>query len=304
MGSCIYCGATVFLREEETRCDRCKNIITYYCNSCKQPFDVQDKKTKKKELECKWCGYFLCPKCNACSPSCTKFEHHDKIRELLKDIIPIDKWNELNNKCTQIVAYFEDVKMRRAKTTCEFGVPKTYAKEKIKGILARMDGFKVRDIEDQQAFEERQKELLDKEEGYEFTIGNSRTNGSYGQEYRDVFNLGVCLGKLKYKKKSFLNKKGIEVSYDSWIRTEENPCQHFDKKELIVKYCPNPNCQKVYDRNEQYCHECTYLKGGKIHEKGSHFELKERLSNNPTCKIISQFKKRGENGESESEENN
>lgn len=304
MGKCTYCRTDVFLKDEETRCDRCKKIVRYYCNTCKNPFDVQDKKTKKKEFECKWCGYFLCPNCNACSSTCSKFEHINKIKKILKEVIRIDKWGEMNIKSQEIVDYFEEVKMGREKTFCELGVPKTYAKERIKSILARMDGFQVRSLKDQKAFEARHKESLNKDIGYEFTIGNSRDDGSYGQEDRDVFNLCVCLGTLKYERKSWTNKKGIEIGYDSWIRVEENQCPNLDVKELIIKYCPQ--CSKPFSRNVEYCDECKYKVNYKGHQIGElkRVALKEKLSNNPTCKIISQFKKRGQNGGSESEEEN
>jgi len=294
MGKCWNCGTEVFLKEEEVSCDRCKKIVRYWCNSCKQPFDVQDKKTRKKVQECKWCRYFLCPHCNSCSPNCPKYEHSNKIKKILGNLISIDKWKELDNKIQQIIEYFEDIKFGIGKTMCEFGVPKTYAKERIKQILARMDGFKVRDIEDQKAFEKKQEEVLDEEISYEFTIGNTRDNGSYGQEYRDVFNLCVCMGTLKYEKKYFQNNKGTEIGYDSWTRIEETQCPYLDIKELIVKICPK--CKKVFNRNETYCNECIYKKRGKKHEKGSKFELIEKLSDNPTCRNIRNFKKGGKEG--------
>ncbi len=290
MGKCWNCKTEVFLKDEEVRCDRCKQIVRYKCNNCKKLFDVQNKETKKKVKICLWCGFFLCPNCNSCSPDCQKYEHHNKIKQILNNLIPVDKWQELNQKVQEVVDYFGDIKMGRKKTSCEFGVPKTYAKERIKHILARMKGFKVRDFADQDAFEKRQKEILNKEIGHEFTIGNSRNDGSYGQEYRDIFNLCVCLGTLEHEKKSFKNDKGIEISYDSWVRIEEEPCEFLDTKELIVKYCPQ--CAKTFSKDKTYCDECKYKSNYKGHQKGDlkNVPLKEKLSDIPTCKNIGNFK--------------
>lgn len=294
MGICWNCGTNVFLKEEETHCDRCKEVVRYWCMHCKQPFDVQDKETKKKVRECKWCGYFICPTCQICKEDCPKEEHALFIKRILNGLISIDKYAELNSKVQKIIDYFEDIKLGRDKTTCEFGVPKTYAKEKIKQILARMDGFKVRDDIDQKAFERRFEEVLDEELGYEFTIGNTRVDGTYGQEYRDVFNLCVCLGKLKYKRKSFINNEGIKISYDIWIRVEKLPCEFFDKKEIIVKHCPQ--CKKVFSREKTICDECSYKTNYKEHKIGEskNIQLIEKVSDNPTCKNLSQFKRKGE----------
>jgi len=291
MGTCWNCGNDVFLKEEEVRCDRCKKIVRYWCNACHVPFDVQNKETKKKIKICKWCWFFICPNCNACSPTCSKFEHQKKIKKILNGLIPIDKWNELDDKIKKIVDYFEYIKLGKEKTECEFGVPKTYAKERIKNILARIKGFKVRDDIDKNAFLKKQDEVLEVKEGKEFTIGNTRDNGTYGQEYRDVFNLCVCSGILEYKKKSFKNEKGIEISYDSWTRIEENQCPYFDIEELIVKYCPQ--CAKTFSRDELYCNECKYKNNYKEHKKGDlkNVPLKEKLSDNPTCKNLKNFKK-------------
>ncbi len=303
MGTCWNCKTEVFLKDEETRCDRCKKIVRYRCNSCKQNFDVQNKKTKKKVRECKWCGFFLCPICGACSPTCPKYKHQNNVKGILKDTIKvdIDKWVEYEKRVNQIVSYFEEIKMGKEKTMCEFGVPKTYAKERIKQILARMKGFKVRNVYDQEAFEKRREEVLDMDIGKELTIGNSRQDGSYGQEYRDVFNLSVCMGALKYKKKSFINNKKLKIGYDSWIRIEENPCGFLDTKKLIVKWCPE--CKKTFSRDTPYCDECRYKKGYKENKKGDlkNIVLIEKLSDNPTCENIRNFKGGEKGGESKSE---
>lgn len=286
MGVCWNCGVDVFLKESEVRCDRCKEVVRYWCNSCANPFDVQDKETKKKVRGCKWCGYFICPSCNSCSPNCKKLEHAEYIKHQIAGLIALDKWDVLDKKIHIIIDYFEDIKLGKEKTTCELGVPKTYAKERIKNILSRMKGFKVRNTQDQIAFENKQEEILDEDEGYEFTIGNTREDGSYGQEYRDVFNLCVCLGKLEYERKYFKNDKGIEIGYDSWIRIKGYVCPYLDNEELIVKYCPK--CAKTFIREKEFCDECSYKTNYKEKQKGDLKEipLKEKLSDIPTCKNL------------------
>ncbi len=302
MGSCWNCKVDVFLKEEETRCDRCGEILRYWCNNCAQPFDVENRKGKKKP-ECKWCFYFNCPNCSICSQNCPKLKYKLKIQKILNGIIKIDSWDQLNNKIDKIIEYFEEIGFGKEQKNCEFGVPKTYAKTRIKSILGRMKGHRVRNISDQKAFEERQEEILDKEIGYEFTITGVREDGSYGQEYRDVFNLCVCLGKLKHEKK-ILIKNGKEIGeYDSWIRIEESECPFLDTKKLIVKSCPK--CKRIYERHMKDCSECTYPRGGKKHKQGESFKLIDKLSNNPTCTNLENFKKEDKkSGESKYKGNN
>lgn len=79
---------------------------------------------------------------------------------------------------------------------------------------------------------------------------------------------------------------------------EKRECPFLNTKGLVVKSCPK--CKKIYPRPEKYCYDCVYAKGGKRHTKGSHFELIEKLSNNPTCENLGAFKKRGDNGQGES----
>ncbi|HUW43664.1 MAG TPA: hypothetical protein VMV95_01725 [Bacillota bacterium] len=291
MGKCWNCGKDVFLSDEEVRCDNCFEVVRYWCHSCKNPFDVQDKNNKKQN-ECKWCWFFKCPTCGVCGPNCQSNGHIEFIEKKIKPIVRVDGWGELTKISKAIVEYFEEIKMGHTRTQCGFGVPKTYAKNKIKQILARMDGFRVRDFQDQKAFEDRQEAILDEDIGYEFTIGNTRDDGSYGQEYRDVFNLCVCMGTLEYKRKHFTNDKGIKIGYDSWTRIEKAQCPYLDANNLVVKTCPK--CKRIFNKMVEYCDSCLYPKGGKKHEKGSPFKLIEKLSNNPTCKNLSSFKKEEE----------
>lgn len=299
MGKCWKCRNEVILIDDEVRCDRCKNIVRYWCNNCAKPFDVQDKISKKKLIECKWCFDFICPHCSACKSTCQKYDHIEIIKENLKGLTIDKKEKELNLAYLKIATYFSQIINNFDKTTCIFGVPKTYAKEKIKGILTRMKGFRTRNIKDKIAFEKRFEEILDKPIGFKFIIKQIRADGTYGQEYRDVFNLCICLGKLIYKKEKAINDKKIEYEYDTWIRCENPECQFYDSKNLIVKYCTN--CKEVFPINEIYC-SCEYEKNSKNHKKGDKRLLIEKLSNNSTCKNLADFKKRSD-GKSKSVKN-
>ncbi len=53
IGGCWKCKTQLTLKDEEVQCDKCKTLIRWWCNSCKQPFDIVDKETNKKLIECK-----------------------------------------------------------------------------------------------------------------------------------------------------------------------------------------------------------------------------------------------------------
>jgi hypothetical protein len=281
MGECWNCGKEVVLREEETRCDSCGQIVRYWCNNCKEPFDVENKEGIK-EKECKWCGFFKCPSCKSCSLKCGSLKHFIKIEKILKD-----KELEEDGKIRDIIDYFEDIKLSKKRRNCVYGVPISYAQNRIKSYLVRMRGFKTKDDIDTQKFEERRNKIGEAQLNQEFTIKNIKEAGSYGQEWRDVFNLSVCLGELKYEKKKFTNKDGLEIEYDSWTKIKGEVCKNLSDEDLIVKSCTK--CKKIYEREEIHCFNCVYSKDTKNHNRGDAYILKEKISNNPICQL-----KRGE----------
>ncbi len=293
MGICWNCEKDVTLKEEEIRCDGCKEIVRYWCNSCKQPFDVEDKDNKKKLEECKWCGFFRCPHCRSCGPKCSKYEHLNEIKKVLDKLLRIDLLGKVDKQYMKIISYFEDIKSGKEKTSCEFGVPKTYAKERIKSYFARIEGFRVKSPIDQKRFKERREEILVSPIGTVFTIKQKREAGTYGQEYRDVFNLLICLGKLEHEKKDILENGKKIGQYDSWIRVQGDVrCPHLDTDNLVVRYCLN--CKGSFPRSVEYCDKCFYKKDSKKHNKGEPYKLKDKLSNNPTCKNLANFKREWE----------
>jgi len=285
MGTCWNCNTEIDLGKERTNCDVCGNIIFYHCNSCGKKFEVLDKKTKKKLKECKLCGYFICPNCKVCSWSCDKYKWEREVLKILRPEITQGNFPIILNKAKLIVKYFEEEKGGQEQRVCpERKVLISYAKNRIKSLLAKVEGFKVKDIEDRNAFIKRLKEVTDKKIGTELKISEVREYGSYGQEYRDAFNLSVCLGKLKIVKKSFIkNKETIE--YEVYVRCEKGTCNLLSKDDLIINECKNPKHKgnKRFPLEITHCPNCLPHKQGK--EKGQLWELKKRLNDKATCQL-------------------
>jgi len=151
----------------------------------------------------------------------------------------------------------------------------------------RLLGYRCKNQKDLEKFKERFEIVLDKPLGTILTINQSKEDGSYGQEYRDVFNLTLCMGKLKkIQVKRIID--GKEVGFEAYQRIEEGNCRFFDIKDLIVKQCPNENCKmKIYPFKETHCcmPECRYTKDTKKHKKGDFKELMLKISNRDTCQL-------------------
>ena len=108
------------------------------------------------------------------------------------------------------------------------------------------------------------------------TVTSSREKGSYGQEYRDAFNLGVCFGKFEIKK---VKRENSEEEYDVFVRCEKEPCKFLGKDDLIITYCPE--CKKEFEKGDTRCDVCKPYKKGK--NKGEPRILKTKLNNKDTC---------------------
>jgi len=279
MGTCWNCETEITLQEEQTNCDNCGEVISYNCNNCKKRFEVVDKESKKKLVVCKFCGYFKCPYCNVCSWSCEKYKWE---RDLLKKFAPeITQGNcpQLLEKIRDIINYFEEIKVSTKRMNCpERNVPISYAKNRIKSLLAKFEGFRIKDEEDREAFLKRFDEITEKPIGVELIVGNIREKGSYGQEYRDAFNLAVCFGKFEIKRKK---KKDSDEEYDIFIRCEKLACKFLARDNLVITYCEN--CKKQFPKGTKFCDICLPYKKGK--DIGQPRKLKERLSNKDTCQV-------------------
>lgn len=289
MGTCWNCNTQLNLGEKRVHCDNCGSIIFYKCNNCEEEFEVLDKKTKKKLKECNLCGYFLCPSCGVCSWSCIKYRWEREILKILRPEVTQGNCPIILNKVRNIVLYFEKEKGGSERRVCpERGVLISYAKNRIKSLLAKVEGFRVKDEKDKDAFLNRMKETTNKEIGTELKISEVREDGSYGQEYRDVFNLLVCLGKLQIVKK-FFEKDGETIAYDSYIRCEKEICKLLSKDDLIVNECKctEHKGNKRFPLNTEFCPTCSPYSKGK--EKGQLRKLKKRLNDKDTCQLYRGF---------------
>jgi hypothetical protein len=276
MGTCWNCDTQLSLGEDETHCDNCGEIVFYKCNSCKEGFEIVDKATKKKLPECSLCGFFKCPHCGVCSWTCKRYDWEKSILRILLPEINQSQFKNLPEKIRAIVNFLEEQKISPDRKNCpERGVPITYAKTRIKSLLAKVEGFRVKNERDRDAFVARMNELIELPLETGKTVSATREAGSYGQEYRDAFNLLVCLGKFKIERKT--NKEGDE--YDLFIRCDQPACKYLARDTLIVNKCPQ--CKKIYPRGVKFCSECKPYQKGK--NKGELVQLKEGLSNKDTC---------------------
>jgi len=281
MGTCWNCQTQVTLQEGQTNCDSCKEIIFYHCNSCGEKFEIIDKKTKNKLEECKLCGYFKCPHCDVCYHGCKKYEWQKEILKILRKTIPLHQFPALPQTANEIVKYFELQKISIDRKNCaERNVPISYAKSRIKSLLAKFEGFRVKDKLDREAFLKRVDEITEKPIETILTVNETREKGSYGQEYRDAFNLLVCLGKLEIKKVK-KNVNGEVIEYEVFVRCEKGSCKYLAQDDLIINYCPI--CKKVYPKEQIICSNCPPNKKGK--NKGEQRQLKKRLNNKDTCQM-------------------
>jgi hypothetical protein len=283
MSKCYNCGTEFTLKSEETHCDKCKKKVNFPCNACSKWFSIEGIKT------CGFCGYYYCPECNTCSRDCLRYIVYAKIREIIPQIT--------NEQLEKIKDYIEDLKTNKEQKSCPNGVPISYAKGRCKMCFVKLLGYGCKSEGDLTRFKERYEQVLDKDLGDILTINQSREDGGYGQEFRDVFNLAVCLGKLK-KIKTKRIVDGKEIEFGGYQRIEEAPCSHFDSKDMVLKKCPQKDCKiKIFPYKEISCScpECKYKKGKKV---GQLRELKLKISNQDICQLNrGAFKKDGE-GES------
>lgn len=269
MGKCYKCGVEVTLKEEETKCDNCGEILRYWCWNCQQGFNIESKELKKKIKECSVCGYFYCPNCGSCGKDCQKGEWVSTIREILGGDCYL-KLKNFEDKMTKLINFIEQLKLGKEHKNCPKGVPISYAKDKIKYAAARMQGYRTKGNYDEEKFNQRLKQIEEMDIGTEFTIDSIREDGAYGQEYRDASNYGVCIGKLKVEYKK--NKQDKE--YSLFKRGDGNPCQFLRLKDLVVDWCPlckrRGVCQKLFSKGK---------KGGQQHQ------TTKKITNEDICQL-------------------
>lgn len=283
MSKCYNCGSEFTLKNEEVRCDNCKKKVNFPCHNCGKWFSISDEENNKIK-ECKVCGFFVCPNCGTCGPNCQKNNWYVELKKIIQNDSIIKK----------VIEFIEEIKLNKDQKSCLRGVPISYAKGRIKSCFVRMQGFRIKNDLDLQRFKERVKQVTDLEInplGKQFTINQTREAGSYGQEYRDVFNYLICKGKIKpIKIKKIVGDK--EIEYNGFERIETSDCPLFDAKDLIQKECPNKKCKiGIYPLSEIECccPECKYKKGK---NKGQFYKLKLKISNKDICQLnCGDFKK-------------
>jgi len=275
MGTCWSCNKQVSLSKEQTKCDTCGETLFYSCNNCKNEFTVENK--NQKLLECKLCGYFFCPNCGVCSYNCKRYIWQDTIMKILAPEFSFMKYPILKSKIEKIINYIIEEKTSNKRKECINNIPITYAKGRIKSLMVKLDGFRVKNIKDRDAFVKRVQELTDRVIGFKTTISNIREEGSYGQEYRDAFNLLVCLGKMQI---TWIPATEDKPEYALYERVDNSPCKYLSKEELVINECEK--CKKRYPQEIIECSNCFYKKGK---NKGSNVKTKKRLNNCDTCQM-------------------
>jgi hypothetical protein len=250
MSKCINCGNDFTLKNKETRCDTCKEIVGFYCWCCKKPFEVIDEKGNKIK-ECKYCGFFKCPECNMCGEKCPTPEYKKQIYKLLItppklfDITENETREVIRNKINLIINFFENMIVTYQRKMCHRNVPISYAKQRIKYALSRMRNELCKNKEDQDKFLARFNKIKNTQIGCDFNLTQIRENGEYGQEYKDLLNACVCLGLLEIEqKKTYTNKGQIKRKYWSYKRINGLPCEFYlGDNNLIIKKCNNNLCE-------------------------------------------------------------
>jgi len=276
MSKCTNCGTEFTLKEEEIKCDNCGKVVNFICHNCNQWFAIDETNL------CKVCGFYICPTCKICGVNCQK----DEWQNILKEIIPTITEEQLK----KVIELIEEIKIGKEQRNCPRGVSISYAKGRIKSCIVRMMGYRIKNEADLNKFKERVDKIRKTEIGKEFTITGVREYGSYGQEYRDVFNYLICLGEIKK-----IKIKKEEIEYEVFRRCEEGSCPMLDVNNLIIKICKNPKCKiKEFPLSQTECCYCKYKRGNK---KGEFYPLRIKISNKDTCQLPRGEFKKEENGE-------
>lgn len=273
MGSCYKCKKEVTLKEDETTCDNCQTLLKYVCNECHKPFLVLNKQTREKLVECKICGFFECPNCGACSPTCDIHEWRKEINKIL--ISPVLFFEKTN----RLIELIKSIKITVDRKKCPYGVSISYAKGKIKTIYVKMNGFKTKNNFDVEAFKKKYADIEKLNIGTTLKVDDIRENGTYGQEYRDALNLSICSGRIKVEYKK--NQQGIE--YAIYTRIVGKSCEKLDLQNLIIAQCPI--CKKVFSRTADLCDTCLHKNKSKNHNKGDRVRLQIKISNKDACQL-------------------
>jgi hypothetical protein len=293
MSKCWNCGKLITLLKEDVTCHSCHKVVNFQCHNCHNWFSIYDEIKEEKRKECGICGYFVCEHCGVCGIDCEKDLWNTQIMKILSPEISYKTIPNLQEKINKLLSFIEEIKISHEKKQCMNGVPITYAKGRIKTCIARTKGYRTKNEDDIKKFKERVGEILDKNIGYSMTINSIREEGSYGQEYRDVFNYCICLGLLE-KRKIIKDFDGIPKEIEVYERVVKSPCKYLDVENILYKKCPK--CKEEYSFKDapDYCN-CYQYKTGK--NKGEFPKLKIKISNKDICQLNrGVFVKNGESG--------
>lgn len=267
MGICQNCGKKINLKPEDKVCPLCGEN-PYSCWNCQTEVDIT-------KAQCSLCGYFECPSCQMCGPDC-------RIEELVKEV----KQGSIKEMIRQIYSLFQGSDRRQ----CLNRVPISYAEHKLRNLVLKMQGFKVKGDKDMAAFGEKYNQLIDKKPlGATWTINQVREVGTHGQELREASYLGVCLGQVAVTQmvKKVKSKGQIKaIHYDVFSRVDKKPCQ-FLNYDLQILRCPK--CKTIYDKKYakagNFCTSPSCKPFAKGRNKGQRARLKLIASKEQLCTL-------------------
>jgi len=249
----MRCGTEFTLKEgDKIICPNCGEL-PFKCWHCKEWISGIVK-------ECKVCSpkFMICNNCGSCSEDCLLEEHTINLQKRFFSTENI----EISRKVARDIAeYFAQLNRGLVRKECPRKVSISYAKGKNKSMAIRLQGVKIKNGNDHSAFMNRMSIINESEIGTEWTVDSIREDGSNGHEYRECFNILLCLGEIeKFKKK---NKQGIY--YEVWRRVSKEPCPRCNWNKLIEYRCPRSSCNKILEKGMQCI--CTYEKGKNKGEK-------------------------------------
>jgi len=252
----------------EHTCPNCNTEISFSCHTCNKEFEVKETK------QCSFCGFYFCPKCDACGKKCTgktKFNEIMKTQELNteKPPKPIHGFkNQKEFELYQLIGQLANIKElkicpRKIFQSMRAPISKLY-----------LHSEKLLFSEDNDALQKRKEEFTDKyltKEGETFTLKKIKENGREGKEERILMDLFVCQGKCEVTKLGKI-----------WTIKKTAPCNYFEIPGEKKRVCPK--CNKQFDYDTDWCDHCIISKGK---NKGSPQPLspkpKKRLSGIKVC---------------------
>lgn len=257
MGTCIHCKSEIKIKNKDKACPVCNDPNPYNCHNCKTPINLEAE-------ECLFCHYYICDQCQSCSPNCNANHIYNEVKSIIKESQENKKTKFMIRK---IINYIAEEIQYPPRLNCPHMVGISYAHNKLKTMILKINGVKVKNLLDQQKFEEIAEKIHNKNIGEVWSIEKERIEGTLGQETRIISNLSICLG---FVKKSIKENKLNEL-YEEFERVEGRPCKYLNS-ELLTLPEKCPICKNK-------CNE-KYKKGKK---KGQHHKYKKIISQQNWC---------------------